>query len=257
MKTHFVGSIIEAAASLLISPTVASANLTGVWNPDGGGTYYVLQTGTEVWWAGVSADGGRQFTNVFHGYVRPDDEVMVVEGTWADLPRCNSAWLGTLRLASRYRDSFCKQSDDGHFGASLWRRLNPNCLPTAAGIVLKALPGKGDLTGVWSGVSYGGTFYLRQVDDTVWRLLLRPLGVTGEFSATVFEGQVRGRWIEGVEASIPWGHVNAGHTFSTVVRIGKGGLPTNTLTSNGEVLRRITAIGVPPSWSRRAQVEAE
>jgi hypothetical protein len=78
-------------ALLLVGSTQARAlcsfpftNLIyGVWKGNDGGTYYMRQIGGDVWWLGQSADGGKSFTNVFHGQVHGNK----LTGGWLDLPR--------------------------------------------------------------------------------------------------------------------------------------------------------------------------
>ena len=101
-----MGSVKNVVTSL---PSVASrSDLTGFWTADDGATYYVLQDGNVVWWAGFSSDSGRSFTNVYRGIWRPNNateepaDVGTVDGEWADVPFGNSAGHGTLRLSLKF-----------------------------------------------------------------------------------------------------------------------------------------------------------
>jgi hypothetical protein len=69
-----VGSSVSAQC-------VAPSDLNGVWKANDGGTYYVRQVGSDVWWLGVSADGGIRFTNVYKGRLNGN----TVVGQWADV----------------------------------------------------------------------------------------------------------------------------------------------------------------------------
>ena len=67
-----IGSL-EAATG----KAVAVYNLTGLWNADDGGLYYIRQVGDQVWWAGFTSTNSTQgyldffkglhFVNVFRG----------------------------------------------------------------------------------------------------------------------------------------------------------------------------------------------
>src|SRR5262245_4877920 len=73
---------------------VAPRDMNGVWKANDGGTYYVRQIGNDVWWLGMSGDGGRTWTNVYRG-VRNRD---IVTGTWADVPHGQIHSSGILNL---------------------------------------------------------------------------------------------------------------------------------------------------------------
>ena len=69
----------------------APPDLNGTWRANDGGTYHVRQIGTQVWWVGLSSDGGKSWTNVFHG-TRTGN---TVTGSWADTPRGAARSSGT------------------------------------------------------------------------------------------------------------------------------------------------------------------
>jgi len=66
----------------------SSIDLTGTWNADDEGVYYLRQLGDQVWWLGMSGLGGplvargTDWTNVYHGTLAGD----TVTGTYADVP---------------------------------------------------------------------------------------------------------------------------------------------------------------------------
>jgi hypothetical protein len=82
--------ILAVAATLLVfaAPSPAAPDkddLTGKWTCDDGGTYYVRQIGTDVWWTGKSGepkDKKKAFANVFHGVLSGN----IITGAWADDP---------------------------------------------------------------------------------------------------------------------------------------------------------------------------
>lgn len=98
----------------------APRDMNGVWRANDGGTYYVRQLGNQIWWLGMSADGGRSWTNVFHGTKTGN----VVQGTWADVPRGSIRSGGSMNLQVQATPtsvlSFTRASATGGFGGSRW-----------------------------------------------------------------------------------------------------------------------------------------
>ena len=89
-----------AVASVTVGFTVQepAISLTGVWECDDGGLYYLRQgPDRSVIWAGLHDSGfhkGLDFTNVFHGWLSADGGALA--GDWADVPRGATANSGTL-----------------------------------------------------------------------------------------------------------------------------------------------------------------
>ena len=78
VKNLLLGIGILVAGLILMATVISPANsqsaygakslpsLTGVYNCDDGGQYYVTQFGNTLWWAGLSGGGdGHSFTNVY------------------------------------------------------------------------------------------------------------------------------------------------------------------------------------------------
>ncbi|MCF4967799.1 hypothetical protein CV014_12090 [Nostoc sp. CMAA1605] len=98
--------------------TVAQASsLTGVWNCNDGGVYFIRQVGNQLWWYGQSADGGETWSNVFQGTIRGNQII----GSWADVPKGAIRGYGemTLRISGNRIE---KISGGENFGGSLWSR---------------------------------------------------------------------------------------------------------------------------------------
>src|SRR5947208_1680212 len=83
----------EAAGCTTRSAPVAAAgrpiNRGGVWSANDGGTYWIRQIGSCLWWAGFSGPvdtptTGRGFSNVLFGTVNGDG---TLSGYWVDVPR--------------------------------------------------------------------------------------------------------------------------------------------------------------------------
>ncbi|MEM7795020.1 MAG: hypothetical protein AAF579_11300 [Cyanobacteria bacterium P01_C01_bin.118] len=107
----------QFSQSLATNPQVTQ-DLSGQWQGNDGGTYYINQIGNTVWWYGESSDGGATWTNVFHGTVQGNRVV----GEWSDVPkgRIDQAGEMELQIDSVGRLSAIRKT--GGFGGSVWTR---------------------------------------------------------------------------------------------------------------------------------------
>jgi hypothetical protein len=103
-------------------------DLTGVWNVDDGGLYYLRQMGDCVWWFGTSlreiGEGNQDgFANVAVGRVFGDE----LRFDWADVPLGGILGGGTLTLRIEPNgDRLVKVTESGTgFGGSTWTRREP------------------------------------------------------------------------------------------------------------------------------------
>lgn len=94
-----------------------STTLTGVWNCNDGGVYFIRQVGNQVWWYGQSSDGGATWSNVFQGTIRGNNLI----GSWADVPKGSIRGSGEMTL-SISGSSIQKVSGGENFGGSQWSR---------------------------------------------------------------------------------------------------------------------------------------
>jgi hypothetical protein len=117
------------------APKAFDANhidLTGPWAGDDEGIYYLRQTGSVLWWNGMSgrarspSDLGRDWNNVGRGVIK----ALKIDVEWADVPRGEILGNGTLSL---------KIEDDGTgnvrivkvdetgtgFGNNIWTYCTP------------------------------------------------------------------------------------------------------------------------------------
>jgi hypothetical protein len=73
-------------------------NLTGTWQADDGGTYYLRNIANDVWWLGISGnDDGSTFSNVLKGRIHENNNT--ITAVWADIPRGTNEYYGTLTLS--------------------------------------------------------------------------------------------------------------------------------------------------------------
>jgi hypothetical protein len=102
-------------------------NLTGTWTANDGGTYWLRQVGSCLWWTGFSGPVdssmmGRSFANVFFGTITQ----MSVSGWWADVPRGATLGNGTLTLAIKLDSTrrlgrlYKVRATGSAFGATVW-----------------------------------------------------------------------------------------------------------------------------------------
>jgi hypothetical protein len=110
-------------------------NLTGTYMADDGGIYYLQQSGSTLWWAGLSLDRqlpadfvwhrGLYFTNVFRGVINSDNTII---GEWSDVSRGLTLNSGTLTVkieSSGGVTKLTKVTATGGFGATTWIRTDP------------------------------------------------------------------------------------------------------------------------------------
>lgn len=109
--------------------------LTGTYSGDDGGMYYVQQSGSILWWAGLSSDSGLnpdavwhrglEFTNVFRGTINCD---YTVTGNWADVARGSILQSGTLKLSISYFNGNLRLTvltETGNFGGTTLTQRTP------------------------------------------------------------------------------------------------------------------------------------
>jgi hypothetical protein len=103
--------------------------LSGVYEGNDGGTYWVRTIGTKVFWLGMGPGAKPSFTNVFRG----ESKNGTVTGDWADVAGADRG-SGVL-IVGGSTDSFTKRGGSGSpFGASVWknkRQSGGGCADTA------------------------------------------------------------------------------------------------------------------------------
>lgn len=113
-----------AAAALVGGVTLATPahalceapkTMTGTWKANDGGTYYVREVGTSIFWLGESKKNG--FTNVFRG-TRTGNTVV---GSWADIKGgTGSGSLSLTIIGTKGVLGFKQKSSTGGFAGSNW-----------------------------------------------------------------------------------------------------------------------------------------
>jgi hypothetical protein len=96
-------------------PLVYAASLTGTWQGNDGGSYYVRQVGSEVWWFGENLPS---FSNVAYGKISGDKLIL----TWGDVPKGSIASSGILVLKVTSSNRLDAVSKTGGFSGSVWTK---------------------------------------------------------------------------------------------------------------------------------------
>lgn len=109
---RYVLVLVSAVVSVLGVPAGVWAtepvDLTGVWNAEGGGTYYLRQIGKEVWWYGEESVSEPGWANVAHGSLAKGE----LHLRWVDVPKGGAGSEGdlVLRLVSPNRLEVVKET---------------------------------------------------------------------------------------------------------------------------------------------------
>ncbi|MDQ1260978.1 MAG: hypothetical protein QG575_159 [Euryarchaeota archaeon] len=98
--------------------TPALIDLTGVWNCDDGGIYYVRQLGTTVWWYGELDPNTPNWSNVMRGSISGN----MINADWTDVPKGSIMQYGNLVLQIVSNNKLVAISKTGGFAGSVWTR---------------------------------------------------------------------------------------------------------------------------------------
>ena len=105
------GGVIPGSVPALI-------DLTGVWNCDDGGIYYVRQLGTTVWWYGELDPNTPNWSNVMRGAISGN----MINADWTDVPKGSVMQNGNLVLQIASNNKLVAISKTGGFAGSVWTR---------------------------------------------------------------------------------------------------------------------------------------
>lgn len=96
-------------------------DLTGVWDCDDGGTYYIRQYGNTVWWFGEPSNKPGDWSNDARGAISED----TINLEWADVPKGRNLGEGTLVLHIESNDRLTALQKTAGFAGSVWTRRSP------------------------------------------------------------------------------------------------------------------------------------
>jgi hypothetical protein len=80
-KSFATALLLSTLSAHAFAQCVAPRTLDGRWTANDRGTYDLRVVGDEVFWLGQSGDGGRSWTQVFHGRRQGN----MITGMWADV----------------------------------------------------------------------------------------------------------------------------------------------------------------------------
>lgn len=126
--------------ALFITPVLVSAasyDLSGVWDCDDNGRYYIVQIGSDIYWYGELDTVNPGWSNVAVGTIDGD----TISLKWADVPKGKVKQNGVLILKLTESQSpdnlqiLTVVNKTGNFGGSKWTRtnaaiINPDLTPT-------------------------------------------------------------------------------------------------------------------------------
>ncbi len=110
---------LVTTACLMVAMAAGAADLTGTWQGDDGGTYYLRQSGSELHWYGEAAGNPPRWSNVFDGRISGNG----VRGRWYDVPKGQTLGAGELALTVTAGGNVLEANrKTGGFGGSRWVR---------------------------------------------------------------------------------------------------------------------------------------
>jgi TIR domain len=101
-------------------------NITGVWECNDGGIYYVRNLGREVWWFGHGVHPHQSFANVAYGQVEGEGDKRTLKLRWADVPAGTTNIYGRLVLLLSFSiqqnrvTHMSATESSGRFGGEHW-----------------------------------------------------------------------------------------------------------------------------------------
>lgn len=116
------GTLTDGTLVAQVSPFL---NLTGDWQCNDGGIYYLRQRGSELYWYGERVPVNPNFSNVYRG-VSSGSGVRVgnqISGGWLDVPKGSIASSGSLTLRVVSSTRLDRVSQTGGFGGSSWTKI--------------------------------------------------------------------------------------------------------------------------------------
>lgn len=115
-NSQIIGDAGQAKQNSDSSTEAESADLTGIWNCDDGGKYYIRQIGKTVAWLGESPE--KSATNIAFGEVNGN----TVSLRWMDVPKGASSGSGTLILSIESDSMIAVLQETGGFSGTEWTR---------------------------------------------------------------------------------------------------------------------------------------
>jgi len=103
------------------SLSLCGYDITGKWNGNDGGIYYIRQIGNDIWWFGTnvltSGPEFNTFSNVLHG----TRSGLTIDAEWQDVPLGDTKSKGDISLTiASTGEKISTKSSSGGFGGNTW-----------------------------------------------------------------------------------------------------------------------------------------
>ncbi|MCE5194422.1 MAG: hypothetical protein LLF28_03045 [Nitrospiraceae bacterium] len=95
-----------------------AVDITGTWQGNDGGQYYIRQLGNTIWWYGENSPNSPSWSNVSHGSISGN----MLNLQWADVPKGRMMNSGTLLLELINEGKIVAKQKTGGFGGSEWTK---------------------------------------------------------------------------------------------------------------------------------------
>ncbi len=108
---------------ILTQPSISlcASDITGKWNGNDGGFYYIRQIGNDIWWFGTNMfTAGPEF-NTFSNVLHGTRGGLTIDAKWQDVPLGDTKSKGDLSLTiAPTGEKITKNSPSGGFGGNAW-----------------------------------------------------------------------------------------------------------------------------------------
>lgn len=111
--------ILWTLGLLVLATAAVAVDLTGTWQADDGGTYYLRHNGATLTWYGEQQATNPRWANVFDGRINGQR----IRGGWLDVPKGSTLGSGELQLEIKENGNVLEATrKSGDFGGSRWIR---------------------------------------------------------------------------------------------------------------------------------------
>ena len=103
------------------SISLCASDITGKWNGNDGGFYYIRQIGNDIWWFGTNVfTAGPEF-NTFSNVLHGTRNGLTIDAKWQDVPLGDTKSKGDISLTiAPTGEKITKNSASGGFGGNSW-----------------------------------------------------------------------------------------------------------------------------------------
>jgi len=103
------------------SISLCASDITGKWNGNDGGFYYIRQIGNDIWWFGTNVfTAGPEF-NTFSSVLHGTRNGLTIDAKWQDVPLGDTKSKGDISLTiAPTGEKITKNSASGGFGGNSW-----------------------------------------------------------------------------------------------------------------------------------------